>query len=364
MFNQVSKHGNPRDVGLDALRGFAILLVVVHHVGLSFPSAESSVLTRFLISIGWGGVDLFFAISGFLITGILLKTTDGADIKGFFIKRIFRIVPLYLAALSLFFLGSVFLGHDKEIIDRIWINVLFLTAWAIPFLGENGVPYTITWSVSVEETAYIVFGFAALFGARAFRLALICIVFFAFLVRVIFVMLGFEPETIYYFAPGRLDAIALGGLAAVFLSSPARTNWRQVTVLMVSILVGLGILSGWSRSNAFVAMFGYSAIGVLAAWLVVSVSRLRCGDRALPVNLFGRLGLVSYFVYLFHGFVIAAVKILFPQASDWSVEMLTVLVVLLTYLPAMLSWRFFEQPLIQLGRRLSEVRRAKAAALQ
>lgn len=353
-----------RDAGLDALRGFAILIVIIHHVGLKFPATPRTSLGSFFVDIGWGGVDLFFAISGFLITRILLKVEGPQGIQGFFVKRFFRIVPLYLAALALFLAASLLFGQDREVISRLWMNLLFLTAWVIPFLGENGVPYTITWSVSVEETAYLLFGLLALLGPSVLRRSLAWIVIVAVLVRYVLVSEGFPPESAYYFAPGRLDAIALGGIFAVLLEQGFKPGRFSVALPFAATVAMLGVLALWSRHNPTVAVLGYTGVGVLAAWLVGAIACSKRGRDNVVVRLFAKLGLVSYFVYLFHGFVIAAMHLVLPDAlaTHLSVELLSVVAVLLTYIPALVSWKYFERPMIALGRRLAEKSRDAAVA--
>ena len=147
-----------RVVQLDAVRGVAIALVILHHVWYRFPNLHGGLVSRFFATIGWAGVDLFFGISGFLITTILMRSSGPGSIRSFFVKRAFRILPIYLIALSAFALVSALNGVDRDVLHRIWINAGLLTAWFIPFLGESGVPFTITWSVSVEEFAYVLLG--------------------------------------------------------------------------------------------------------------------------------------------------------------------------------------------------------------
>ena len=211
--------GRARNIPLDALRGVAILLVIVHHTWWRFPDARGMVVSDFAAAIGWAGVDLFFGISGFLITVILMQSTHRGAIRAFFIKRFFRIVPIYVVALLAFAVVSVSTGNDLAVLHRLWINALLLTAWFIPYLGENGVPYTITWSVSVEEFAYLLFGALAAMGPRLLVNALPWVLVAALLVRIeaVFVQ-ELAPISLYYFAPGRIDAIAAGGILATTLT--------------------------------------------------------------------------------------------------------------------------------------------------
>ena len=102
-------HG-ARQVPLDALRGIAIALVVIHHVWWRFPVAQHDPLARFVAGIGWAGVDLFFGISGYLITSILMKARRPGALRAFFVKRFFRIIPVYIVALAVFLMVSLLTG--------------------------------------------------------------------------------------------------------------------------------------------------------------------------------------------------------------------------------------------------------------
>lgn len=339
---------------LDALRGVAILLVIFHHVGLRFPGAWRGMAGEFLANIGWAGVDLFFAISGYLITSILMRATATGAIRAFFVKRFFRIVPLYLAAVALFVCSSILFGNEREVLGRIWINLLFLTAWFIPFFSDHGVPYIITWSVSVEEFAYLLFGAIAWTGVGRLRMSLRWIVATALIVRIATIALfHIEPITLYYFAPGRIDAIAMGGLAATMSIQRGRALAPWIPWLVVMGIVGVCSLLG--RENPLVATIGYSLIAIASAWLVVSIARAPARTNMLATRVLARLGLVSYFVYLFHEFVVAGLLLLIPHA--WlpyaNVWVLAVIVTLLVYLPARLSWEWLEYPLIRLGHRIA-----------
>lgn len=349
--------GGSRQVPLDALRGIAIVLVVVHHVWWRFPMAQHDQLAQLVAAIGWAGVDLFFGISGYLIITILLKDRGRGAIRAFFFKRLFRIVPVYLVALATFVIVSLLTGNDREVLDRIWINLLLLTAWFIPFVGENGVPFTITWSVSVEESAYLLFGTMTAIGVRALTGSLRWVIVGALLLRVIsMACFAFEPITLYYFAPGRIDAIAMGGLMATLPPSIRDRLLCQPWVPWLVWLVLVAVCSHMQRESPLVATVGYTLIAFASAWVVLCVVNTQDATHWLVTRWLAALGLVSYFVYLFHGFVIGALSIALPPhlASAAGIWGLSLLAVLLTYSAARVSWRYLEYPLILRGRRIAD----------
>lgn len=348
-------HGE-RQVPLDALRGIAIALVIVHHVWWRFPAAQDDTLARFAAGIGWAGVDLFFGISGYLITTILIKARGPGALRVFFVKRFFRIIPVYLVALGVFVVVSLMTGSDREVLGRIWVNLFLLTAWFIPFVGDNGVPFTITWSVSVEEFAYLLFGAMAAIGVRVLTASLWWVIVGALLLRIAsIVCFAFEPIALYYFAPGRIDAIAMGGLMAAL---PPSIRDRLLYPSWVPWLVWLAVValcSQMRRESPFVATLGYTLISFASAWVVLCVVNTRDSTHWPVTRWLAALGLVSYFVYLFHGFVIGALSMALPLqfASAAGIWGLTVLVVLLTYGAARVSWRYLEYPLILRGRHIT-----------
>jgi peptidoglycan/LPS O-acetylase OafA/YrhL len=355
-FQQMQAIEGKRLLHLDALRGVAILLVVYHHTGLRFPGAPRGFVGDFFVGVGWAGVDIFFAISGYLITGILLRGFSPGFLRSFYIKRFFRIIPLYTLALVLFVFASLFFGQEREILSRLWINILFLTAWVIPFLGENGVPYKITWSVSVEEFAYLLLGALSLMGAARFRFSLYWLIVGAIVIRLLSVVFFlFDPVLLYYFAPARIDAIAFGGLAACIHS---RSSSKQLlkTVLSFSIIIVTLALFLWrGREDAFAAVVGYSALAAAAAYLVMTVAKLDSNKATWVTKILADVGLVSYFIYLFHVFMIATVQRIIPAHLVPQINLLWIATIaaLMTYIPARLSWKYFEYPLLKFGRRVA-----------
>src|SRR5215469_6747506 len=136
---------------IDGLRGLAIFLVMLHHFGLFSP--------------GWAGVDIFFVISGFLITRILLGTKDSPRYFGnFYTRRVLRIFPLYYSSLALFFVVAVPLGvrygwsAAYGMRDAVWF-IFHLSNWWIGGGHMEGSLITHFWSLGIEEQFYFVWPF-------------------------------------------------------------------------------------------------------------------------------------------------------------------------------------------------------------
>ncbi len=349
--NARQKHENYYQF-LDALRGIAIVLVIIHHVGLHFPTLMNDAVAEQLVRIGWSGVDIFFAISGYLITKILMDAHQQQDIKRFFIKRFFRIVPLYFFAIFIYYIFGYVLNDPN--ISRLWLSTLFLTGWAIPFLGREAVAYVITWSLSVEESAYLFFGFVSTCGPVVFTRILFGLIVMSLVLRWVIVDAAlFEFQNVYYFPLTRIDSIAFGGLVAMNIIKSNRTLLLGClsAVFVLVLYYWLSVAGQWDRS---VAIFGYTALAFSSA-LVVSYAITVENSKNLFVRMLTHIGQRSYFIYLFHVFIIGAAGLSVLSGISHALGFwgLVAVVLVITLLMAEISWRFFEYPLIRFGRKLA-----------
>lgn len=348
-----------RMVALDVMRAIAVVMVVFFHVATRVDAASLDVLGRWFLRYGFLGVDIFFPLSGFLITSFLLERTGRSAIGEFFIRRLFRIAPLYMVAVTLFALAAVVTGTQAELLSRIWITYSFLTAWFAFTGGPDSVPFTITWSVSVEEFAYILFGLAALIARARFVALLFVLAVLPFLLRVWLYAEGYE--NIYYFPLARLDSIACGGLVAVAV----RRSFSPYGLFAACSagFVALRHIDAGPVSEA--ALF--SAVTCATCTAIALCLRFLPGLRGGLWSAMARVGLYSYFIYLFHFFTIYGVfEVLDRMGLSLGFWSLSVVVMILTTLAAHFSFRYFEAPLIRYGRTLGSALRpegdARAAA--
>ena len=143
---------------LDGVRGVAVLAVIGSHI---FPGNAQGAFTRsvrFFLGYGSTGVDLFFVLSGFLITGILYDSLhDPQYFRKFYARRILRIFPLYYAVLAVYALGSLFLGMHYD--GELWSLALYLQNTHLvarpiyAYAGPSALPLSHFWSLAVEEQA-------------------------------------------------------------------------------------------------------------------------------------------------------------------------------------------------------------------
>ena len=340
---------------LDCIRAVAVIMVIFYHVGAidraSLPDPAAAWLSRF----GLLGVDIFFPLSGYLITSFLLNRHGRGDIGVFFLRRFFRIVPLYMAALAAYAVASLVTGTNLDTLHNLWQNALFLTGWVI-FHGDRAmVPFTITWSLSVEEFAYILLGLAALAlrGRLAWFLAALAVG--ALALRWWLSASGYG--TTYFYPPARLDSIAIGGLVAW----AGRNRHPVVVPLLVALgATWLGMQTGRAAEHTLVYLLitlgTCLVIHVVATYLPGGGTAGRtAAGRAGGALIEGvaTVGFYSYFIYLFHYFNIEALALaegaLGLSLGFWFEGTLALA---LTCAQAWLSFRFFEGPLMAYGRRL------------
>lgn len=330
---------------LDSLRALAVTMVVIFHVATRYPAETLDPVARFFLRFGFLGVDIFYPLSGFLITRFLLSHDGPGAIRAFFLRRVFRIIPLYLVAVTLFYVAARVTHYEEANLGRIWATYTFLTGWFAFASGPDSVPYTITWSLSVEEFAYLTFGITAWLIRRSFPLFLVTLAIAPVVLRLYLYANGFE--NIYYFPLARLDSIALGGLTAYLLPR-------------------VGNLWLWLLGLAAAAFALWQSGGVLGqAMLFTTVTLAACATIASAESVFSKVrgrgwsaaaevGLYSYFIYLFHFFVLYALDVAFRKSGIglppfWIMALLCMAG---TTALGWLSFRYFEEPLMIFGRRL------------
>lgn len=343
-----NSHFAQRSVPLDCIRTLAITMVFAFHVATFYDRADLDLVARFFLRIGFYGVDIFFPLSGFLITRFLLRSTRPDFVQAFFLRRIFRILPLYLAAVTIYAVAAIVTGFEQDLLSRIWIPYLFLTGWFVFSDGVQTVPYTITWSLSVEEFAYILFGILAWMSRKRFPLFIVLLILAPTVLR--YHLNTLELSHIYYFPPARIDAIAIGGLTALLLD-----RWKGRETGLIGLYLGLSALF-WAvgftdivmRQTLFFTAIAFTTCTVILiceVWLTAKPGRVSTE--------LARVGFYSYFIYLFHYFTIfGMVMVLGKLGVDLGFWPLLGVCFALTYGAAIVSYRVFEGPMIDLGRRL------------
>ena len=303
---------------LDGLRGLAILLVLAHNFAVvALPTGLFGKLVQLGLDIGWIGVQLFFVLSGFLITRILLQTQSSPHyFYSFFGRRVLRIFPLYYGALfvAFFVLPAIgfnppALAHDRE--KQVWLW-LYLSNWA-QALGFQSQVFPHFWSLAIEEQFYLLWPLLVhRLNARQVLTLSVALVVLSLGARHTMLWHGAAAESVYTYTVCRMDALALGAAAAAWLQLPGvaeRLVARRHLLAWCALIVwsaGLVVTKGYSRTTLSGQTFGYSALAVAFAMAVTAAvfrpahEPASLWERALSAASLRSLGKYSYGMYVFH----------------------------------------------------------------
>jgi peptidoglycan/LPS O-acetylase OafA/YrhL len=368
---------------LDSLRGVAILLVLFFH-GFSFKLGEghlTGVPHLFVVTTGggWMGVNLFFVLSGFLITGILLDSKSRPDFyKRFYIRRALRILPAYYALLILLLLISwMHLLHSRQVgLPFVALSFVYLSNVTALF----GVPaqYAALWSLAVEEHFYLLWPTVVRnISARAVALSGLTVFLVCPTLRALAYHFGYAYGASYTWlvTDGLAIGAVLGALSRGRLSK--RKAMRQFSTLCMAVgmaMLTLGAPFGiWFGRTFLGGVFRPTALnlffaGVLGATLLLGSSHRKWLVRWAPLSF---LGEISYGLYLIHMLMFDIVSDLsmhyFPKATaslSYHFGHMVLRFVVATALAvgvAFFSRKYFEQPFLDLKDRWT---RSRGAPLQ
>lgn len=349
---------------LDGIRGAAILLVLVFHFGAgTMPPG----ILRDAATLGWSGVDLFFVLSGFLITGILLDTRQApAYFRAFYARRMLRTFPLYFAYLAAMLLVILPLanhfGFFVQYRPEPLAYWLYLSNWTSPFENPLGGPLAHLWSLAVEEQFYLAWPLAVRWaGPRALPALCVFLAAGSFAFRNLWPLDPTFPEVVYRWTPARIEPIAFGALVACAVRRPAWVSRIRTAAPYAATVAALAlaavIASCGSPANLCRAMsrYGFTALAVLYALAVFRAAT--GGSNALRSPLLGQFGKYSYGVYVLH-FPLALAAMGFREAhgevlgTGYALASLAIGVPL-SLAAAAFSWRFLEDPFLRLKERFT-----------
>jgi peptidoglycan/LPS O-acetylase OafA/YrhL len=306
----------PRMPELDHLRGVAILNVFLYHAffwsGIGATSGWVAGLFATLTRPGWLGVDLFFVLSGFLITGALLdhRTLGPREFyRWFYLRRALRILPLYY--LTLVIVGTILLGAGQTSISFLLLSGVYLPNIALIAGAPAAYPLAVLWSLGIEEQAYLVWPLAvraANAGGLTAVFGLLCVVEPA--LRYGTASIGLLPETISMATWLRLDGFAWGALVAILVRTAWCNRRRLAAVGAVAVLVALTAACLCAASDLLTRRKPVGAAMQLASADLlfggVVALALVAGSRFPEIARRGRFlqyfGAISYCLYLVHQF--------------------------------------------------------------
>lgn len=365
-----------RYTALDGVRGIAIALVMYHHFVIYSGFSSDAWLDSHVLRTGkstWLGVDLFFVLSGFLITGILYEAKATAHyFRNFYARRTLRIFPLYYAFLAGGFLVLPLFLHpsarDALTAGQEWYW-LYLSNVDVALHGwREPLHFGHFWSLAVEEQFYLVWPLVVYAFGRT-RLLQITVACFAAALLLRFVLPQWlDPLANYVLMPTRMDAFAAGAFVALVHRSPGGLrslgHWPLLT-LILSLVAGAftyKVRYGLSEMDPWLYKPGFSVIAVACASfiaLAMTSSPSSVLGRILTNRLLTTLGKYAYALYVFHQPVVLVMRDwgftadIVPRVAGSQLPGLLLfssVAFVVCFAAALLSWRVLEEPCLRLKR--------------
>jgi len=335
-------------VQLDTLRTFALGSVMVEHYGGAWINQH------FPIGAGTLGVGCFFTLSGFLITGILLESLDSAGDKAaafrsFYVRRFLRLVPAFYAVIFVL----VLIGIEPIASTWPWHAAYLTNVWIA--LGN---PSNVFWSLAVEEQFYLLWPLVIVFTPRRYLpAATVGLILVSIACKSVVYLLGYSLTDVRGLLPMNFELLALGCLLALASYRDGKPNnfeWYTPRIAAIFTVVAFGCFgfAVWSwmlyGEGSVLRYFTNNLLcGVLFAWLVLNAA---IGFKGPVGSIFNwrplqYIGQISYGLYLVHNWM---PKIVEKYLGDLPKIELGPIVIAATFAFCILSWHFFEKPILRL----------------
>lgn len=344
---------------LDGLRMVAVLVVIVGHIGYEAVPPDL-------------GVSIFFVLSGFLITWLLLKEkerTGAISLKAFYLRRLFRLLPAYYVFLAIVlanYFGRSHAGIQPRT-DIILPSLLYYANYFNAFHDHPPTPISHTWSLALEEQFYLLWPLAFSFFIARGRSAVIRFLAISIVLVVawrsfLFCVAQVGTAYVYNAFDTRFDNLAVGCLAAMLCQSPrvlalaervSRRSIYPALTLALALLVR-------SMPAPYHYSVGFTVEATLIAIAILQIMQLaaRPAWRWLSHPAAVYLGSISYPIYLYHGLCNALALRVFPERMLPRVPLVVGVAVVL----GTLSFYLVEKPFLRLRRRFTEGRPAPSPA--
>lgn len=344
---------------LDTLRFIAASLVIIHHIELYKDAFSVSNFAHvpFIQVIGKLGVVLFFVLSGFLITTLLLnekETQGGISFKKFYIRRILRIWPVYYLVIFLgfFVLPNIsfleFPKHDhvQGLVSSPTNFILYLTIFAnIAWAVYGNIPYTTqTWSLATEEQFYLLWPAVISYFNKRLLLVMVVVVLLYHAALYFFWSryANFIPDTKYFsrfLYAFNINCMAIGGIFAALIHRKHKIVeliFNKYTFYGVALVTVILLLVGKKFGNV-----NYDVYSVLFGIIISNLAFNEKFSKVLENSITNYLGSISYGLYMFHAIaVVVAIKIGVYFSSNWIIYPLTFIMAIIV---SHISYKYFEK---------------------
>ena len=344
--------------GLNGLRAIAALSVVVAHISQK-GIGDFGLTKLFDLPMAGYGVTLFFVISGFLITNLLLREFDkqgDIDIKKFYIRRILRIWPIYYLFIIICVTLFVILGKTQEIILReMWFYLFF--AANIPFILQQGILILVHyWSIGVEEQFYIFWPWIVKISKTNLLKITIIIFIILFLLKIGFWFINGSKSFEYRFLTvTRFHCMMVGVMGAIlFVRKNEIFINKKIQLISWSLffLMGMNIL----KIPALVGqeVIAFASLSMIMGQITIKKRIINLENR--PCDFIGK---ISYGIYVIHPLVVLLLSRLFKNLNieiKFKYVLVYFSVLVVTIILAWLSYSYFEKPFLKLKSKFSVVK--------
>lgn len=335
---------------IDGLRAIAVISVIIYHLNENWLSG------------GFLGVDIFFVISGFLITGIIITEIqqNSFSLKQFYTRRIKRIYPAFITVMALvsFIASAIFIYNDfNKLRKTIELAIAFLSNFYLGLtqgyfdLSANENPVLHIWSLAVEEQYYLIFPLILILAYKKFReikvLFIITLILFFILLATSFVSANFYKEVlhqpnIYYLSNLRFPELLVGSLLAIYHNLSASKQASNVIAILSTLLL-FSCLFLMNNDIAYIPGITLILPCIFTALIIHTTSQNNIIKLCLSNKVIVFIGKISYSLYLYHWIFIAFAYYI---TGSKQIQGITVLiVVILTIIFSITSYYLIEQPI-------------------
>lgn len=344
--------------GLNGLRTIAALAVVFSHSTLAMPQFNLVFAPFGTTSdgksqgylLGSYGVSIFFVLSGFLISYLLLleKELGKIDIKKFYIRRILRIWPLYYLFLALCIITLFAVGRAVDLRALFYYvffaaNIPFIYKFAIPFLSHY-------WSLAVEEQFYLFWPWIMMKIKKHLFAIILILVILQNIIRVI----------LWYFVPhsgiaifslvNRFDCMMIGGLGAILFESKNKYFLKIVDNKIMQVFAFFGLLVLVFNKLHINAIVDNFVVSMIALILIIGQINVKNRIVNLDIPICNFLGKISFGIYVYHPLIIFILALFLKDMillDTYKIILIYLLVVSVTLLVAYMSYEYFEKPFVK-----------------
>lgn len=348
---------------LDGIRGLGVILVLLYHYGASAADFGLNNIILRLTGIGWSGVDLFFVLSGFLITGILYDSkTRPHYFKNFYARRTLRIFPLYYVAAITVILLAVITGYGLlGGANPLWI-LLYVGNFQMAIEG-GGSTLDHFWSLAIEEQFYLVWPFVVLSLSRGkLMLVAAAMVVTAPVIRTFMVLNDVPDLAVYVLTPARMDGLAMGALIALIVRGPKGIAplvpwvWRLGSAAFAAFLLVVLVRRDFSNEDPFILTIGISLLTITYASLLILSLTFRPLSTLMELPVMRWFGKYSYGLYVWHPIInmillYSPLTERFGEINPVKGVLLLVMAFAVSVLTTLASYKFLESPLLRLKNR-------------